>query len=275
MGVMKKRVFIFGVSLCVLALLVGIVIWKTNSKEEINNGSLKDIDFSKYVTLGDYEYLVVSVKKPMVTEEEVRTYIEDMLKNQEDVVYETLSDEDVERIFSGEGYTTVKQLKDDVIKMLEENEQTNFANSIHNALLEKVKTNCQVKEIPAAILEARVKDDLDDLKKMSEEEGMEFDAYLEKYYQMTEEEYKLSSEEYVRKNLELIFILSAIAQKEGIELDEDGYQSYIAEKMLYFGYKNEKELYEENSEEDRRIAYVCEKVIDWLKESMIVTEEKE
>ena len=73
--------------------------------------------------------------------------------------------------------------------------------------------------------------------------------------------------EYRKENLETELILLAIADKEGIELDEEGFQEFVSSMLSNYGYSSEDELYAEYEKSYVQDSYRCNQAISMLVEN--------
>lgn len=188
------------------------------------------------------------------------------------VTCDTLSDEYVARNFSYYGITTAQGMKDYVREYLESSNDYTLESNKRSAVLEKLSEVCQVKELPEGLLDKRVVDYKERFEDMCQKNyGMSTAEVLEKYYQETEENFNTETVEYMKGNLETELILLTIADKEEIELDEEGFQEFVSSMMSNYSYSSEEELYEDYEKSYVQDSYRCNLAISMLVENAKVT----
>jgi trigger factor len=182
--------------------------------------------------------------------------------------YDTLSDAYVVRNFSYYGFTTAQGMKDNVKQYLDSQNEYAIENSKRSAILEKLAENCQVKELPEGLLDKRVNDYKEKFEAMCQKQyGKSAAEVLQEQYQKSEEDFNTEAVEYMKENLETELILLAIADKEGIELDEEGFQEFVSSMLSNYGYSSEDELYAEYEKSYVQDSYRCNQAISMLAEN--------
>lgn len=181
------------------------------------------------------------------------------------------------------GVESVAEMEEEVRSYLESTAEYNESNDTYTAIQDWLIENCEV-EIPEDYLNARVAEYQYNFEQQNCSDGTSLEDYLSTYYGYTLEEAVELWTEYMEENVKLEFILTTISQKEGLELDEDEYATYISnlisnssstygtsfedEDALYsfygMGHSDEGETYL------RRI-YVANLALDQLKENATVT----
>lgn len=190
----------------------------------------------------------------------------------EEVSYEALTDEYVVTNLSFMGYSSVQDMKDKILKELTASNESDAKSSVRQAILDKLLEVCPVKKLPEGELDKRVKEYKDSFASQCKEQyGMELAKFLETYYQTTEEEFTEQITSYMKENIELELILQAIADKESIEIDEEGYKEFIKNTLSYYQYESEEELYKANGEEYWKTTYLGNLVIDMLEKEANIT----
>lgn len=188
------------------------------------------------------------------------------------VAYDTLSDTYVARNFSYYGFTTVQGMKDSVKEYLDSSNEYTLESNKRSAVLEKLVEACQVKELPEGLLDERIKDYKEKYEAMCQKQySMSTAEVLEKYYQKTEEDFNTEIVNYMKENIETELILLAIADKEDIKLDEEGFKEFVSNMMSNYGYSDEDELYENYEKSYVQDSYRCNLAISKLVENAKVT----
>lgn len=183
----------------------------------------------------------------------------------EAVAYDTMTDEYVAGVSARTGMdcATVDELKEDVRSYLQSVANASMQNVLSTAVMDKLTETCPVSELPEGLLAARKAEVL----KQYEDTYVKDDSTLEEYITETKkqdyEEFLAQIEEDVKKDLELQLVLEAIVAKEGIELDEAGFEAYLDNLMSGTGMTDKPSLYkyyggsEEAGEKYLKKVYVC------------------
>ena len=191
--------------------------------------------------------------------------------NKADMTYDTITDQYVTDNFSSSGYETVQDLKDGVKERLTQSNESSKESDTQSAILEKLKEVCTVNSLPDGVLDQRVKEYKEKMEKtLKETYNMEMTDYLSSIGK-TQEDFDTEITDYMQQNLEMEMILTAIADKEKIEVDEDGYKEYLANVISNGGYEDEDALMEEYGEEYVKTIYRNNKAMDMVKENAVVT----
>lgn len=262
---MKRGKQYFLIGACLLLALVGC------GKSE-KEGSVE----TKYVTLGDYKNIAVTVEKSSVTDATIQSYIERMItsytpEGQTAPTYESLTDEFVATNMKDSGCATVAELKKQVSDYLNSMNEYYATNNTRTAIVEKLGEICTIKKMPEGLLEERVAQYEKIFKsKCKEQYGVEFEEYLSTY-QMTEEAFHEQTETNMKKTIESELILLAIGEQEGIKLEEKAYAEFVEQMLENYNYETKEDLYADYGQEYVEDSYICEKVLSMLVESADVT----
>ncbi len=172
-------------------------------------------------------------------------------------------------------YSTVD---DYVASLKEEYEATlesNLENDTETAVLNTLINTCTVSEVPEALLQARV-----DL--ILAIQGAQYEAYgttMEEYLTSMGYDYDevvATLTENIKESTETEMILEAIADAEGIEADEEGYEAFISDIYTNMGYTDVEQFYTDYSvdgysgERYFKLAYCTEKATDFCVENAVV-----
>lgn len=179
-----------------------------------------------------------------------------------DMTYDTMTDAYVASNFVSQGYNTVEEMKEGIREQLESNNATNKETDTQQALFEKLRETCKV-DVPQDLMDARVKEYKEQMKANVEASGMTMEDY---YTQMgaTEDDFNAQVQQMIQQSLENQLLLEAIAKKENIESDEEGYAEYKKSIVADFGYENEEALINQYGEDYVKNAYVSDKTMDIL-----------
>lgn len=187
----------------------------------------------------------------------------------EPMTYENLTDEYVANNFGPMGVETVQALKDIVTNDIKSSNQYNAETTKRNEIVRKLGEICTV-NVSKKLLDQRVAEYKEQFAARCKEQfDMELADYL-KQYNTTEEEFNTQTEEMIKSNLETELILLAIAEKEGLEVDEEGYQQYLTNIMSQYGETDQDAFVEEYGEDFLKDSYLCNKAMDLVVEHAVI-----
>lgn len=158
---------------------------------------------------------------------------------------------------------TVKEYKEEVKKLLEEDNETSYQDSLTDEVWNAVLENTEVKEYPEGETEALEKQLREQYEQMAEAYGMEFDDMLTQMG-MDEETFTEQAAQAAEASVKSQMVVDAIAEKEKIELDDDTYEEKVAELAESYGYESVDDLKEQAEEEDLRDLILSDMVKEWL-----------
>lgn len=113
------------------------------------------------------------------------------------------------------GVTTVEKLKEEINNDLEAKKK----NAASVEIIEYIVENSEI-EIPEDYLKLRLK---------------EYVSYVVENYGATEEDAKKEGKDQLVEQIKQEIVLGYIAEKEGIKLDDDGYNDFITNYVAYYG----------------------------------------
>ena len=113
------------------------------------------------------------------------------------------------------GVTTVEKLKEEINNDLEAKKK----NAASVEIIEYIVENSEI-EIPEDYLKLRLK---------------EYVSYVVENYGATEEDAKNEGKDQLVEQIKQEIVLAYIAEKEGIKLDDDGYNDFITNYVAYYG----------------------------------------
>lgn len=180
-----------------------------------------------------------------------------------------LTDEFVQSNFNCQ---TVEEYRKQVKESLEMQNETSKQTDTRQAVVDKLQELCEV-TMPEGLLDARVADYIVQFTNQNCS-GTTLGDYLSSYYNgMTEDDFKSEINTEMEKNLKTELILEAIAQKEGMELEEDAFQEYVQQQMSAYGYSTADDFYKangvtkESGEKYQRKVCLCNKALDMVIEN--------
>lgn len=181
--------------------------------------------------------------------------------------YDTMTDEYVASNFTYYGFTTVQGFKDGVKEYLDSDNQYKMDTNTRNAIMDKLMENCKVDQLPEGLLDKRVNDYKEKFEAMCQQQyGMGMADYL-KLANMTEEDFNTETVKNMKESIQTELILLAIAEKEDIKLDEEGYQKFLTSMKSNYNYASDEELFKDYEEDYVKDSYVCNLTMTMLVEN--------
>lgn len=186
------------------------------------------------------------------------------------MTYDTVTDEFVASNFISDGYQNVEDMKNGVREKLESNNETNKQTDTQNAMFEKLHENCTV-TLPDGLLEQRIQEYMDQFTaNLTNNYNMQLADYLSSMG-TTEDEFNEQVRQYIEESLTNQLILEAIAKKENIEADEEGYTAYKQGVITDYGYESEDALVEQYGEDYIKSAYISDKAMQYVIDNAKIT----
>ncbi|MCI9531442.1 MAG: trigger factor [Lachnospiraceae bacterium] len=192
-----------------------------------------------------------------------------------DMTYDKLTDKFVADNFAMQGYEDVEAFKAGIKEQIQSNNDYQKGVDIQSAIFEKLGENCTVKGFPDGLFEESLEEYLKQYgENLKASYGMEMDEYLESI-NSTEEDFNKRAEDYITDSLNNQLILEAIAKKENIGVDEEGFSEYKQGIVADYGYENEDALIEQHGKEYVERAYVTTKTLEMITENAKITYDKD
>ena len=113
-------------------------------------------------------------------------------------------------------------------------------------------------------MESQVAHYLNDFKKSVDGAGYKYDDYLMAQYQIDAATYAKNIKQAMEQKLKEQIVLTAVAKKAKIELDQDGYKAYLKQFLDAYEYSSEKQLYAAYPKTEMERAYICNKAVEYL-----------
>ena len=190
--------------------------------------------------------------------------------------------DDVDDAFAKEQFNvdTVDDMYAQLRSYLESSAESSRESDTYTAIQDYLLANCQV-DIPEDYLTARVNDyEKQFVQNYCGGDVEKLPEYLDTNYGKTAEEARAEWTEGMEQNISIELITAAIADAEGIELDEEGYEAYIQNLVSNNGYESEEALYQAYGYDDAaygekylRQIYVDNLALQQLRDSAEVTVE--
>lgn len=186
------------------------------------------------------------------------------------MTYDTVTDEFVADNFISEGYQTVDDMKKGVREKLESNNETNKMTDTQNAVFDKLRETCTV-TLPDGLLDQRIQEYMEQFESnLKNSYNMELADYLSSTG-TTEDDFNAQVHQYIEDSLTNQLIMEAIAKKENIEADEEGFAEYKQGIITDYGYESEDALMGQYGEDYVKNAYVSDKAMQYVIDNAKVT----
>lgn len=183
-----------------------------------------------------------------------------------------LTDELVNEVTSGE-FADLAAYKENVRATLEANAAEARENAIKTDLLSQIAATSEITEYPQELVDYSLAEMTNYYESFAAMYGMEFADFLEAYFGMTEEEYAEESLVVVKQNLQQELYVKAIAEAEGIEIDEEAYAIGCQKYMEDYGFGSEEALVEAiGGETTLRLSILLDNTYDYLVENAVIEE---
>lgn len=159
---------------------------------------------------------------------------------QKEMTLDDVDDEFAQKQFQAD---TVDDMYAQIKTFLENTASSNKDSDTYAAVQQYLLDNCKV-DIPEDYLTARVNDyEKQFVQNNCDGDDSKLEDYVSKQYNMTLDEVRQEWRSGMEKNISMEFITGAIAAKEGTELDEDGFSSYVQTLMSNNSLSSEEDLY--------------------------------
>lgn len=184
-----------------------------------------------------------------------------------------LSDDLINTITEGE-YTTIDSYKEFVAAEIKASNEANREYMIQADLLTQIANTSEITGYPEELVDYEAVTVKSYYTSMAEAYSMELADFLSSFFGMTEEDFDAEVILLCQQNLQQELYLKAIAETEGIEVDEESYERCLADYMTVYGegYATEEEFVAAYGEDLIRISVLQELVLDFLTENAVVTE---
>ena len=135
---------------------------------------------------------------------------------------------------------TEEEYREYIRGQLEQDEYDNQLYDLKNSIYTQIVEETEVFQYPEEEVEEQVALLNDTYRDMAENYGYEdWDEFLDQYFAIDQTEYDEQIRVYAESIVKQEMIIYAIAQKEGIEVTEEEYQSYIEEMLASSGFSDE------------------------------------
>ena len=122
-------------------------------------------------------------------------------------------------------YDTLDERKDSIRKGIETNHEKQADQKVENDLIDQVVGGMKA-EIPAAMIESRIEELVQDFQYRISQQGLKLEQYLQ-YMGMTMDQFKEQFREQADKQVKMRLAMEAIVAKESIEATEEEFEAEI------------------------------------------------
>ncbi|MEE0801818.1 MAG: trigger factor [Gemmiger sp.] len=130
-------------------------------------------------------------------------------------------------------YDTLDELKDSIRNGIKTNQEKQADQKVENDLIDQVVNNMKA-EIPAAMIDLRVDELVQDFQYRISQQGLKLDQYLQ-YMGMTMDQFRAQFTEQAEKQVKMRLAMEAIVAKENIEVSDEEFEEEV--KRIADAYK--------------------------------------
>lgn len=186
-----------------------------------------------------------------------------------------LTDDLVNTVTDGE-YADVAAFKAYVRETLEETAQESRENTIKNDLLTQISAGSTINEFPQELVDYSVDEMTTYYETYAEMYGMEFADFLSAYFGLTEEEFAEQAVLTVEQNLQQELYIKAIAESEGLEIDDEEFAAGCQKYADDYGFESAEAVVEAIGGEDTmRLSLLLDETFEYLMENAVIEETAE
>lgn len=186
-----------------------------------------------------------------------------------------LTDDLVNTVTDGE-YADVAAFKAHVRETLEETAQESRENTIKNDLLTQISATSTISEFPQELVDYSVDEMTTYYETYAEMYGMEFADFLSAYFGLTEEEYAEQAVLAVEQNLQQELYIKAIAEAEGLEIDDEEFAAGCQKYADAYGFESAEAVVEAIGGEDTmRLSLLLDETFEYLMDNAVIEETAE
>lgn len=175
-----------------------------------------------------------------------------------------LTDELANSLFN---YETAEDCKLDIINSTNATNISEAQEEMENAAMDKILADSTISSYPEELWQEYYDVYYGQYASYATAYGLELSTLLS-YYGMTEDELKEECETYADVQCQYYLVLMSIAEKEGITVSDEEYETYVAEQ-LEANSITEEEFFSQVTELDVRENITGNKVIDYIMENVV------
>lgn len=167
-----------------------------------------------------------------------------------------------------EEFGNVEELRQYVHDYLQEENENQYNDLVKNSVLEAFMESCTFKDMPKKLVNEYREIIKTNIEADSAAAGVDADTYTQYYYRTGFEDFlEKYSEESARQNV----ALQAVANKEGLNVEDEELDTLLSDYAAKGGYNSVEEFMGENSKEDYREYFMFDKVMEFLTDNAVIT----
>ncbi|MCR4787400.1 MAG: trigger factor [Lachnospiraceae bacterium] len=197
------------------------------------------------------------------------------LNSIKEAIIPELTDEYVKSL--GTGLNTVQEYKDDIKQTMLDSKESDRDSAIEQSISDQVIGGATINGAPSGFKDRIAKTMLDEITETAADAGVEPGLVASYYYGVSEDNYEAELRTFIEENLlPNYMVFGAIADKEGIKVSDEDMDADIQKLIEDNGATITVEEYKTNlgdNLEDYREYLLILKVMEFLKENAVITEE--
>ena len=170
---------------------------------------------------------------------------------------------------------TVDEYKEYVKNLLEEQVQSSFDQTVQSIAFQNVFAASTVSEPPQDMIDYYVEQTMLNADTYAGYYGLEREAFITEQLQMTMEDFEAQAQEMAIEASKQELVVRAIAKKEKLKVTTDEINTFATENMAMYGYESAEAMIEEIGESEIEYYLLNTKVLEFLAENAVVTEEEQ
>ena len=159
--------------------------------------------------------------------------------------------------------------------MLEEQVQSSFDQTVQSIAFQNVFAASTVSEPPQDMIDYYVEQTMLNADTYAGYYGLEREAFITEQLQMTMEDFEAQAQEMAIEASKQELVVRAIAKKEKLKVTTDEINTFATENMAMYGYESAEAMIEEIGESEIEYYLLNTKVLEFLAENAVVTEEEQ
>ena len=159
---------------------------------------------------------------------------------QKKVTAADMDDAFVKENFSAE---SVDAFYSDIRSYLEQETEAKRESDIRAEIINVLSERCTVDGMPEGLLESRLKTYVQSFEKQYCTDGTSLEEFLQSNYNMTQEDFENQSRSSIETSLKQELIFEAIAKKEKLTFDNEGFDEYVNNIMKNGGFATAEDVY--------------------------------
>ncbi|MCM1143697.1 MAG: trigger factor [Blautia sp.] len=172
-----------------------------------------------------------------------------------------------------ENCNTVEEYRDYIYNLFYEDAVKAYDSGVRSDITQAAMANCIFKEPPEKMVDRHYQILSEGMQKQAASQGMELEAYLQKYYNLDAETYPDTFREEAKMMAEQYIMYQAIADAEGLNLTEEELSQEMEERVAEYGYASVEEFRQRADEQTFHEYLMADVVIEYLVEQADIQSE--